>query len=80
MVQNSDRRDFTGITETTQLMSASSRLGLKTEQDEIVETRDIDNSEDGNFPATKINVERRVHVYHTYQVFHLKILLVKQLI
>ena len=52
IVQNPDGKDFTGNTKNTPLRSASSRLDLNIEHDEIAETRDIDNSEDGDFSAT----------------------------
>ena len=64
-VQNPDRRDFTGNTENTLLRSASSWLKLNIEQDEIDETRDIDNSEDGDFPSTRLNYDRRAHAHHS---------------
>ena len=51
VVQNPDRRDFTGNTENTPLMSASRRLDLYIDQDRIDETSDIDNLEEGGFPA-----------------------------
>ena len=44
LVQNSDRRNFTGNTETTPLRSSSSRLYLNFEQDELDETGEIDKS------------------------------------
>ena len=55
LVQSLDLIGFTGNTKNTPLRSASSRFDLIIEQDGIVETRDIDNSEDGDFPATKLN-------------------------
>ena len=64
IVQNPDRRDFTGKTEITQLRPASSRLDLKIEQDGIDETRDVDNSEDGDFPATRPIHDQRAHTHH----------------
>ena len=64
IVQNSDRRDFTGDAENTPFRSASSRLDLNIKQDELDETRDIDKSEDGDFPATKLNYDRRAHAHH----------------
>ena len=54
LVQNLDRRDFTGNTENTPLRSASSRLGLSIEQDELDETHDVDDSEDGDLLATRV--------------------------
>ena len=65
IVQNPDRSDFTGNIEDTPLRSASSWLDLNIEQDEIDETPDIDNSEDGDFPETKFNYDRRAHAYHS---------------
>ena len=43
VIQNPDRRDFTGNTENTPFMSASSRLDLNIDQDRIDESRDIEN-------------------------------------
>ena len=63
IVQNLDRRYFTGNTENTPLRSASSRLGSNIEQDEIDETRDIDNSEDVDFPETRFIFDRRAHTH-----------------
>ena len=64
LIQNPDRRNFTGNTETTRLMSASSRLDFNIERDEIDKTRDFDKSEDGHFPATRFNYDRREHANH----------------
>ena len=55
IVQNHDRMDFTSNAEKTPPRSASSRSDLKIEQDEIDDTRDFDNSEDNDSPATKLN-------------------------
>ena len=63
--QNTDQRDFTGKTENTPLRSASTRLDLNIYQDIKDGTRDIDNSEDGNFPATRLNYDRRAHTDYT---------------
>ena len=63
VVQKPDRRDFTGSTENTPLMSASSRLDLNVDQDGIDETRDVENFEDGDFPALKHNYDRRAHTH-----------------
>ena len=65
IVQNPDRKDFTGNTENTPLRSASSRLDLNIDQDIIDETCDIDNSEDGGFAATRLNYDRRAHAQHS---------------
>ena len=64
VVQNPDRKDFTGSTENTQLMSAASRLYLNFEQDRIDENRDFENFEDGVFPALKPIYDRKAHVHY----------------
>ena len=64
LVQNPDQKDFTGNTKNTPLRSAFSRLDLNVEQDEKDETRDIDNSEDRDFPATRLRYDRRAHTHH----------------
>ena len=63
-IQKPYRRDFTGNTKNTPLKLASSRLDLKIEQDEIDESRDFDNSMDGDFLATRLNFDRRAHANH----------------
>ena len=67
IVQNLDQRDFTGSTENIPLRSASNRLDLNIEQDEIDETPDIDHSEDGDFPAAKLNYDPRAHAHHIHK-------------
>ena len=47
MVQNPDQRDFSGNTENTPLMSASSWVDLNIDQDRNDETRNVENFEDG---------------------------------
>ena len=37
---------------------------MTNDQDVIDETRDIDNSEDGNFPATRLMYDRRAHAHY----------------
>ena len=64
-VQNPDRRDFTGNTENTPLMSAFSRLDLNIDQDRIGQTRDTENFEDGGSPALKPNYDWRAHAHCT---------------
>ena len=64
VVQNPDRRDFTGNTENTPLMSASSRLDLNVDQDRNDDTRYVENFEDGEFPALKPCYDRRAHAHH----------------
>ena len=65
VVQNPDRRDFTGSKENTPLMSASSRLDLSIDQGGIDETRDIGNFEKGEFPALRSNYDQRAHTHHS---------------
>ena len=64
IVQDPDRKDFWGNNKNTPLMLASSQLDLNINQDKIAETHDIDNSEDGDFPAIKLTYDRRVHAHH----------------
>ena len=63
-VQNSDRRDFTGNTENTPLMSASSGLNSSIDQDWLDATRTVEIFEDGDFPALRSNYHRRAHGHH----------------
>ena len=64
VVQKHDRRDFTGKTKNTPLMLASSRLDLNVDQYRNDETRNIENNEDGDFPALRPNYDRRAQVHH----------------
>ena len=66
IVQNPDWGEFTGNTENTPLMSASSRLDLNIDQKRIEETRDIEYFEDGDFPAFRPNYDRRAHTHHIF--------------
>ena len=66
VVQNPDVRDCTGISEKTPLRSFSSMLDSNFEQDEIDEARDIGISEDGDFPLTKLNYDRRAHAHYNH--------------
>ena len=72
IVQNPDRRYFKGNTENTPLRSASSRLDLNFDQDLLDETRVIDNSEGGDFPATTLNYDRRAQAHHNTYYFNLR--------
>ena len=67
IVQNLDRRDFTGNSKNTSLRSASGRLDLNIDQNIIDEIRDIEISEDGGYPATKLNYDRRAHTHHRFK-------------
>ena len=58
VVQNPDRKDFRGNTEKKTLMLASSRFDLYIDQDGTIETGDVGNFEDGDFPAPKHNYDR----------------------
>ena len=64
VVQNPDRRDFTGNTENTPTMAASGRLDLNVNQDRNDETRNVENFEDGEFPAWRPNYDRRANAHH----------------
>ena len=64
VVQNPDRRDFTGHTENTPLMWASSRIDLNVDQDGNDETRNVENFENGDFPALRRNYDRRAYAHH----------------
>ena len=66
VVQNPDRRDFTGNTENTPFMLAFSRLDLNVDQDRNDETRNVENFEDGNFLALKPNYNRQAHGHHMH--------------
>ena len=55
VVQNPDRRVFTGNTGNTPPRSASSRSYKMIGQDEIDEIRKVVISEDGDFLATRLN-------------------------
>ena len=58
VVRNLDRRDFTGNTKVTPLLSSFGRLDLYFDQDRNDETRNIENFEDDEFPAKKLNYDR----------------------
>ena len=64
LAQNPDRADFTGNTENTRLMSASSRLDLIVDQNRDEETRNVETFEDGDFPALRLNYDRRALAHH----------------
>ena len=64
MVQNLDQRDFTGSTEITLLMAASSVIDSNVDLDSNDETRKVGNFEDGDFPALRPNCDRRAHANH----------------
>ena len=52
-------------TKNTPIMSASSRLDLKIDQDKIDESRNIENFGDGDFPELSSNYDWRAHTHHT---------------
>ena len=66
VLQNPDRRDFPENTENIPLSSASNQLDLNIDQNIIDWTRDIDISEDGDYPATKLNYDRGANAHHIY--------------
>ena len=51
MVQNPDQKDFSGNTEKTPLMLASSRVDLNIDKNRNDETRNVENFEDRDFPG-----------------------------
>ena len=63
VVQNSNQKAFTGITENTQLKLASSRLDSNIEQERIDEIRNVKNFENGDFPVLRPIYERQVHAH-----------------
>ena len=65
VVQNAGQRDFSGNREDTPLMWASNRLDSSFDQDRNDETRNVDSFEDGNFPASRLNYDRRAHTHHS---------------
>ena len=65
-VQNRDRRNSIGNTDYTPLKSAFSRLDLNIDHDKIVETHDIKDSKDGDFPALKPNYDWQAYVHHSH--------------
>ena len=66
MVHNPDQGDFSGNTEHTPLMLAPRRVDLNMDQAKYVETRNIENFEDDDFPAMRLNSDRQGHAHHTY--------------
>ena len=64
VVQNTDRRDFTGNNENFPLLSASSRLNLNVEQYWDFEIRNVGNYEDGDFSALRAMYDRQPHTHH----------------
>ena len=64
VVQNLDRRDPTGNTVNTGLKPAPSRLGLVGDQHRDDGTHNVENFQDGDFPALKLNYDGRAHAHH----------------
>ena len=65
MFQNPNQKDFSANTENTPLMSASSRVDLNIDEDRNDETRNVGNFEDGDFPASRPNYDRKAHAHHS---------------
>ena len=65
-VQNTDKGDFSRDTENTPLMSASSLLDLHIDQDRNYETLNVENFEDGNFPASRSSHDRQMHAHQNH--------------
>ena len=59
--QNPDRQDNLGNTGNTPLVPTSSRLDLNTTQNRNDETRNEENSEDGNIPALRSNYDWKAY-------------------
>ena len=66
MIQNRDQRDFTENTESTLLMSASSRKDLNVDQDKNDEKCNVGNFDAGHFPALRPDFDRNAHAHHNY--------------
>ena len=69
VVRNPDRRDFARNTENTPPMLDSNRLVLNVNQDRDDVTRNVENFEDGDFPALKPKYDRRAHAHHNNRQF-----------
>ena len=65
MVQNSDQRDFTGNTENTALILASSWLDLNVDQVRNEETHYVGIFKEDDFPALRPYFDRKVHTRYT---------------
>ena len=63
-----DRGFFLRKAGNTPLMSATSRLDLKSIQDRNDEIRNEKNFEDGDFPALRSNHDRRLQVHHSIKI------------
>ena len=61
---NLNRRDFSGNTENTPLMSASSLVDLSIDQHRNDENCNIENFEDVDFPALRFSYDRQAHAHH----------------
>ena len=66
LVQNLRQVDFSGNTENTPLMSASSRVDFYIDQYKNDETRNVENFEDDNFPALRPNYDKLARANHIY--------------
>ena len=76
VVQNPYQTDLLGVTQNTPLMSASSLIALNFDQDRnqdiFDQTRNVENFEDGDFPALRPNYDRRTHA-HRNSLLHVKL-------
>ena len=63
-VQNPDRRGFLGNIRNTPLISASSRLDIGNELNRIDETHNIEDLDDGDFPALRPSYDRRADAHY----------------
>ena len=70
VIQNPDQRDFSGNTENSPYMAASSRTSLNIDQGRTDHTRNVENFEDGDFPVSGPICERQLPTHHNCH--HLK--------
>ena len=64
VVRNSDQKNFTGNNGNNPLKSISSQIDMNVDQDRNIETRIVENFENGNFPALRPIFDRRAHAHH----------------
>ena len=64
MVQNPDRKEFTGFIENTTLGSVSSQTDFYFDQDRNDEARDVENFDYGDFSAFRTDYDRPACAHH----------------
>ena len=71
VVQYPDQENSSGNMENTPLMTASSRIDTNINKDKKDETRNVENFEDGHFPALRLKCDRQSHTHHSiFTYFH----------